>query len=86
MGAIKFVTNGADVFRPGIREIDPSIAAGDIVVVVDENNHRPLAVMEAKYDAGQMEAMDAGKVLLNLHTINDFLWEISTQFKYLKKK
>ncbi len=80
MGAIKFVTNGADVMRPGIRRIDPTIRAGDIVVVVDENNARPLAVTQAMMDAAQMEGTKAGKVLKNLHTINDFLWEFSKDF------
>jgi len=80
MGAIKFVTNGADVMRPGIRQIDPTIHAGDIVVVVDENNARPLAVTQALLDAPQMEGTKGGKVLKNLHTISDFLWEFSKEF------
>ncbi|OLS14505.1 MAG: PUA domain containing protein [Promethearchaeota archaeon CR_4] len=80
MGAVKFVTNGADVMRPGIRRIDPTIREGDVVVVVDENNARPLAVTQAKLDAPQMESTREGKVLKNLHTINDFLWEFSKEF------
>ncbi|HMF34355.1 MAG TPA: PUA domain-containing protein [Candidatus Lokiarchaeia archaeon] len=79
MGAVKFVTNGADVFRQGIRSIDPLIRAGDIVAVVDEKNHRPLAVTQALYDAEQMEGLGSGKALKNLHTINDFLWELSKE-------
>ncbi len=80
MGAVKFVTNGADVMRPGIRQIDPTIHMGDIVVVVDEKNARPLAVTQAMMDAPQMEGTKGGKVLKNLHTINDFLWEFSRDF------
>ena len=72
-GAIRFVTNGADVMRPGITKIDPSIKMGNIVVIVDENHDRALAIGRAMFDAKQMEDKKSGKVVKNLHTIQDDL-------------
>jgi PUA domain protein len=82
MGAIRFVTNGADVMRPGITKIDPSIKKNDIVQIVDETHGRSLAVGRAMYDANEMEKITSGKVIKNLHTIkNDKVWEFAKEFK-----
>jgi len=62
MGAIKFVTNGADIMRPGITEIDPTIKKGDIVRVADETHDRILAVSQAMFDATEMEKKHPGKL------------------------
>jgi len=80
-GAIRFVTNGADVMRPGITKIDPSIKMGDIVVIVDENHDRALAIGRAMFDANQMEDKNSGKVVKNLHTIQDDVWKFEKEFK-----
>jgi len=79
-GAIRFVTNAADVMRPGITHIEPSIKKGDIVVIVDENHDRALAVGKAMFDAKEMENKNSGKVVKNLHTIQDNVWEFEKQF------
>ena len=79
-GAIRFVTNGADIMRPGITEIDPSIRKGDLVRVQDEMHNQALAVGKAKFDAEEMEKMETGKVIDNIHTITDDIWEFSKTF------
>ena len=82
MGAIKYVTvNGADIMRPGITKIDPSIKKGDIIEIVDETHDRSLAVGKAMFDADEMERKSSGKVVKNLHTIQDSVWEFEKQFK-----
>ena len=80
-GAIRFVTNGADVMRPGITQIEPSIKKGDIVVIVDENHDRALAIGKSMLDAKQMEDKNSGKVVKNLHTIQDDVWKFEKEFK-----
>lgn len=80
-GAIRFVTNAADVMRPGITQIDPSIKKGDIVVIVDENHDRALAIGKAMLDAKEMEEKRSGKVVKNLHTIQDNVWKFEKEFK-----
>lgn len=81
MGAVKFVTNGADIMRPGITHIDSKIKKNEIIEIVDEKNHRSLAVGKAMFDAKDMEAKTSGKVIKNLHTINDNIWKFEKQFK-----
>ena len=80
-GAIRYVANGADVMRPGITKIDPTIEKGDIVKIEEETHHRALAVGKALYNATEMEATTSGKVIKNLHTIQDPIWEFEKKFK-----
>ena len=80
-GAIRFVTNGADVTRPGITRIDPSIKTGEIVVIVDENHDRALAIGKSMLNAKDMEEKNSGKVVKNLHTIQDDVWKFEKEFK-----
>jgi predicted RNA-binding protein (TIGR00451 family) len=49
MGAIKFVTSGADVMRPGITAFEPGIDKGEPVIIVDETHGKPLAIGKAMY-------------------------------------
>jgi len=82
MGAIRFVTNRADIMRPGITKIDPTIKKGDIIQIVDETHKRALAVGKALYDASEMQNIATGKVIKNLHTIKkDPVWKFAKQFK-----
>jgi len=81
MGAIRHVANKADIMIPGITKIDPSIKKNDIVVIVDETHDRALAIGKAMYDADEMNKKDSGKVIKNLHTIQDSVWEFEKQFK-----
>jgi PUA domain protein len=80
-GAIRFVTNAADVMRPGITYIEPSIKKGDIVVIVDENHDRALAIGKALLNADQMQETKTGKVVKNLHTIQDNVWKFEKEFR-----
>jgi len=77
MGAIPFVTKGADVMRPGIVEIDSSIVSGEFVCVVDKNHHKPLSVSQALFSGTEIKAMQKGKVLKNLHYVGDVMWKIT---------
>ncbi len=76
MGAVKYVTNGADIMRPGIIRINTGIVRGDIVAIVDERNAKPLAVGEALFAAEEMSNMTSGKVIRNLHYVGDDIWKI----------
>ncbi len=79
-GAIRFVSNNADVFRAGITEIDKSIKKGDILQIVDENNHRAIAVGKAMYNAKEMENMNEGKVIKNLLCVKSKVWNFIKHF------
>ena len=73
-GAVEFVTNGADVMRPGVVEADEDIEEGDLVVIVEENHGKPLAVGRALTDGGDMLG-DEGRVIESIYHVGDELWE-----------
>jgi PUA-domain protein len=75
-GAVSFVSNGADVMRPGIVEADPDIAAGDLVAVDEESHGKFLAVGRARTGGDDMLG-DAGKVVDSIHHVGDELFEFS---------
>ncbi len=81
-GAIKFITlSKADIMRPGITKIDPSIKRGDIVRIIDETHGKVLAIGKTMYGAEEMERMEKGKVIKNLHAIKDSIWTFSREFR-----
>ncbi|WP_327053110.1 RNA-binding protein [Halomicrococcus gelatinilyticus] len=75
-GAISFVSDGADVMRPGIVEADDSIDPGDLVVIAEETHGKVLAVGRAK-TAGDDMVGDSGKVVESLHHVGDELFEFT---------
>ena len=75
-GAIEFVSNGADVMRPGIVEVDDRISDGDLVAIAEETHGKTLAVGRAQTDSDDMLG-DAGKVVDSIHHVGDDLYEFS---------
>ena len=75
-GAISFVSDGADVMRPGITETDADIEAGDLVVIAEETHGKVLAVGRALGGGGKMTG-DSGKVVESLHHVGDAIYEFS---------
>ena len=72
-GAVQFVSDGADVMRPGITEADETIAEGDLVVIVEESHGKALAVGRAMVDGDDLLG-DSGKVIESLHHVGDDLY------------
>jgi PUA domain protein len=75
-GAISFVSDGADVMRPGIVEADEAIAAGELVVITEETHGKALAIGRAQTEGSDMTG-DSGKVVTTLHHVGDELFETS---------
>lgn len=75
MGAIKFVINGADIMRPGITNISEGILKDNLIVIVDQNNNKPLAVGIALLGTEEMKLVKSGKVVKNIHYIGDWIWK-----------
>ena len=74
MGAVKFVTNGADVMAPGVVDADKNIIENDQVWICDERNHKPLAVGIALMSGEQMINEKKGKAISMVHYVGDKLW------------
>lgn len=75
-GAISFVSNGADVMRPGITDADESIEAGDLVAIAEETHGKVLAIGRALVDGDEMVG-DSGKVVDSIHHVGDELYDLS---------
>lgn len=74
MGAVKFVASGADIMRPGIRKVDTGISKDDFISVIDELHSKPLCVGKALFSGEEIEAMNSGKAIKNIHFIGDKIW------------
>ncbi|MFC7155729.1 RNA-binding protein [Halomarina halobia] len=72
-GAVSFVSDGADVMRPGITEADGDIEAGDLVAIAEETHGKVLAVGRALEDGDDLTG-DSGKVIESLHHVGDELY------------
>jgi PUA domain protein len=75
-GAISFVSDGADVMRPGITEADDDIAEGDLVAIAEESHGKVLAIGRAMTGGADMVG-DSGKVVSSIHHVGDDLFEFS---------
>ena len=76
MPAVPFMIKGADVMRPGIKEIDDGIKKGDLVSIVDENNKKAVAVGICEYGSEEMRTIQKGKVIRNIHWVGDERWNV----------
>jgi len=75
-GAIRFVSNGADIMAPGIVEADPEIREGDLVIIVEEAHRKPLAIGKALMNGPQMVEADSGKAIKSITYVGDKLWNM----------
>ena len=75
MGAVKFMCKGANLMRPGIREFS-NFEKNALVCIVEESQHKFLAVGKSVVSSIDLEEMEKGEVLKNLHYISDKFWEI----------
>ena len=74
MGAIRFVSNGADIMSPGIVDATDDIAPEDIVLIVDETHGKPLAIGVSLITGKEMVENDSGKAVLTKHYVGDDIW------------
>ena len=77
MGAVRFVTNGADVMAPGIVDAEKTIREDMPVWIRDEQHHKPLAIGVALMDGEEMINQSSGKAVRMIHFIGDSIWKMS---------
>ena len=75
MGAVKFMCKGANVMRPGIKKFT-EFEKEQLVCIVEESQHKFLAVGKAMVSSSELENMEKGEVIKNIHYISDKFWEI----------
>ncbi len=76
MGAVSFLTNGADVMSPGIVDADAGIVPGNMVWMRDEKNLQPLVVGLSLMSGMELKASNKGKGVKSIHYIGDELWNL----------
>ena len=76
MGAVRFMCKGANVMRPGIKS-HSEFTKNDIVCIVEESQHKFLAVGKSLIDSSEIKEISKGEVIKNMHYISDKYWEIS---------
>ena len=74
MGAIKFMCKGANVMRPGIKKFT-KFEKDNLVCIIEESQHKFLAVGKAIVSSSEVEDMEKGEVVKNMHYISDKFWE-----------
>ena len=74
MGAIKFISNGADIMSPGVVAADKDIRADDIVLVVDQVHGKPLAIGVSLITGMEMIKNKSGKAVETKHYVGDDIW------------
>jgi len=75
-GAVSFVSDGADVMRPGIVEVDETISDGDLVAIAEEAHGKVLGIGRAMTGGDDMLG-DSGKVVKSVHHVGDDLYEFA---------
>ena len=74
MGAVKFMCKGANLMRPGIKKFT-EFEKDKLVCIVEETHHKFLAVGKSVVSSSEVENMEKGEVIQNLHYISDKFWE-----------
>jgi PUA domain protein len=82
-GAVPHIVNGADVMRPGIKEINGDFGDGDVVLIRDLKG-RYIAIGVSLVSASEMRSITKGKVVKVIHHLGDRLWHLSQEL--LKSK
>lgn len=75
-GAVRFVSNGADIMAPGIVDADPDIKEGDLVIIIEEAYRKPLAIGKALLNGPEMVKADSGKAIKSITHVGDKLWNM----------
>jgi PUA domain protein len=74
VGAIRFITNGADVMAPGVVFFDENIHENMIVAIHEEKADTVIAVGLSLIDAQEFEKTKKGKVVKMVHYLKDNIW------------
>jgi len=72
-GAVKPITNGADIMAPGIVRYE-NFKNGDVVSVLLEDVGTIIAIGVALINSEKLKEMKKGKVIKNLHYLSDVFW------------
>ncbi len=76
IGAIRFITNGADVMAPGIVHFDDDIKTNTIVSIHEEKAESILGIGLSLLNSQDFKKTKKGKVVKLLHYLKDDIWNL----------
>jgi PUA domain protein len=74
-GAVRFICNGANIMRPGVIRVEGPFKIDDIIGAEDAQHGKMLAVGFALANSLDIQDMNKGVVMKNMHYIGDKFWE-----------
>ncbi len=80
VGAIRFVCNGANVMRPGIKKYS-DFQKDQVICIVEEAHNKFLAIGKSLISSDEMPNITKGEVVKNLHYVSDKYWESAKMIK-----
>jgi len=73
LGAIPFITKGADLMAPGIKDLE-QFNKDSLVVLRDAVHKKALALGIAEFSSEDIKTMEKGKAIKTIHYIGDKIW------------
>ena len=74
IGAIRFITNGADVMSPGVVFFNTDIRKGTLVVIKEEKANSIIGVGSSLINSEDFDKSQKGKVVKLHHHLKDKIW------------
>ena len=74
IGAIRFITNGADVMSPGVVLFSEEIRKGNLVVIKEEKANSIIGIGSSLINSEDFNKSKKGKVVKLLHHLKDKIW------------
>ena len=74
VGAIRFITNGADVMSPGVVLFNKEIRKGTLVVIKEEKANSIIGVGFSLINSEDFDKSQKGKVVKLIHHLKDKIW------------
>jgi len=71
--AVKFISSGADIMRPGIVHFD-EFENGEIVLIRDEKHKKKIAIGISNDNSKNLKESSTGKSIKNIHYVTDKIW------------
>ncbi len=74
IGAIRFITNGADVMSPGVVLFNKEIRKGTLVVIREEKANSIIGIGYSLINSEDFDKSQKGKVVKLIHHLKDKVW------------
>ncbi|MHA1409278.1 MAG: DUF1947 domain-containing protein [Candidatus Odinarchaeia archaeon] len=85
MGAVPYISKGADVMAPGIVVFPENLDKLTTVKIVDEKHGKTIAIGQTLVTSAEFMKMKKGKAIKILHYVGDNIWKIALTLNLIVK-